>query len=122
MKSRKITRNTLREDEPVYKEISQEQAEAFAAEQAEFEAGEAEREIIRLRNKSRGSVTEQLEYIVENGMEAYLQREYDIREAYRKPGQEDEPPNVKFPEGVKAKTGNTFLDKLLGRTKKGGQA
>ena len=52
------------------------------------EANKPEPTYAELRNAERGSVEEQLEYIQENGLQAWIDRDNTIRAKYPK-GQED---------------------------------
>lgn len=45
-------------------------------------------EYIHKRNAARGSVATQLEYIVENGIEAFIARDNEIRDRHPKPSNE----------------------------------
>lgn len=45
---------------------------------------EKTKEYIALRNAERGSVESQLEYIVENGIDAFIKRDKEIRKKYPK--------------------------------------
>lgn len=65
--------------------LTEKEIEKRAAEESEFDAGREEREILKNRQTERGSIGEQLEYIVENGIDAFIARDEEIRQKHPKP-------------------------------------
>lgn len=78
--------------------LSQKEIEARAQEELKEKQEFEKIAYIGKRNAERGSLEEQLEYLAENGLEAFLAREYDIRAKHLKPGQKK--PNMKKPNGT----------------------
>jgi hypothetical protein len=62
------------------------------------DASDDDMDVILERNKMRGTAEEQLEFIAENGIDAWKAREYDIRLAHPKRGQTK--PNMAKPNGT----------------------
>ena len=63
------------------KDASDKEVESFDEAVKEFEA----KKFAVKRNEERGSVGKQLEYIVENGLDAFIQRDHEIRARNPKP-------------------------------------
>lgn len=62
---------------------------------ANLESEKLVQDVIDARNSARGTIKQQLEYIAENGIQAWLEREYEIRSDNLKPNQSK--PNMKNP-------------------------
>ena len=66
-------------------ELSDKEKDAFEKEAEESEVYFKSKEYIKKRNDARGSIGEQLEYIVENGLQAFINRDEQIRREHPKP-------------------------------------
>lgn len=71
----------------IIQDLTTKEKTAHTADLAERSAKTEVKEVLKKRNAERGTIAEQLEFIVENGMDAFVQREKEIRQKHLKPGQ-----------------------------------
>jgi len=90
-----ISRNEQGEIVKTQVELTPSEIDARAAEALTQAADKEVQDVLAARNSARRSVEIQLEYIAENGFQAWLEREYQIRLNNPKPGQST--PNMDDP-------------------------
>jgi len=76
-----------RTEKPEVKDLSEDELSAVKAEQKKAKKEIDDNRYVIERNALRGSIEKQLEFIAENGIEAFYLREQKIREEVPKPNQ-----------------------------------